>query len=62
MWKWNFFAKFDNFFVYDLTLLVDHCELVLMDFKYKASVFIAIVEHQILGFEAMSCATMPTEY
>lgn len=46
-WSWERFSKIGNLHIFDLALLIDELEVVLVYLKHEAGIFVAVVLHEL---------------
>lgn len=45
--SWERFSKIGNLHIFDLALLINELEVVLVDLKHEAGIFVAVVLHEL---------------
>ena len=55
--KWNLLTELDDLDVHDLTLLINHSQLIFVNFENQTGILVAIVKDKVACFVAMSCAS-----
>ena len=60
--KWNLLTELDDLDVYDLTLLINHSQLIFVNFENQAGILGTVIEHKVVGFKTMTCRALTTKY